>query len=183
MIRIFFVLFVSALGCKVQQSLEQKCNVHAVAFEADLDACGYLFRLDNGVTLEALPHAYDLKDNHRYALGYTSTFDYMSSCMAADTIIKLHCVQWISGPDTSDCYTKPTIEARSWLELVIQENNINQIDRYKFQDRFMYACYNAEKRYLYSCEGQLLCEDEAAWTACEFVDLLSNPKIYWRAQF
>lgn len=149
----------------------------AVGIAANLDGCGTMLRLDDGSTLEPVRCDFQIYPNVQYQLGYSIEEEFMSICMMADSMVSIECLKW--KPSTQDCYREDTVLADSWLHTIIEENQIQSIDKFHVGEASVFSFSNGTNSWLYSCTGELLCSGEAE-KKCLIEIKETTP--FWRSQ-
>lgn len=85
-----------SLGCPVDASVQEF---------AGLDGCGLMLVTDAGLKLLPAiidPPGFNLEAGQRVRIGFVVEEDMGSVCMAEDQIVRITCIQLISGPEENE---------------------------------------------------------------------------------
>ena len=181
-----FLLILSCNRTVVTNSGSQEETRATVKDMRDLDGCTYFLITDDGKKL--LPNdltviPFSLMDGQRVLFTYKKAQNVAGICMAEDMIIdilsiciadkttktsKLQCIDMIDPVKTE------------WGRRLMNNQRVNKMWKFTYQDGFAYYFESQEKNLLYDCQGNLMCTDEPAKHNCiDNIAELTNGKIVW----
>ncbi|MCB0522172.1 MAG: hypothetical protein KDD27_24730 [Saprospiraceae bacterium] len=187
---LFSCLMVFVFGCKTkQQAAGQDCGEFGIVKDfGDLDGCGLLIELDNGVLLNPAKMAggFKLKEGQRINFSYKKLPDMASSCMAEKAIVEITCIQEVNDGTSgnNDCVDTENPFAVDWMDKAIDIHNPNQIIKYKKGDGWAYLFRGIPMSFLYDCRGKLICETRSNHDECyeEYLAKFGKGKIIWQGE-
>ncbi len=148
-----FFLF-TFFGCAAQKMAQICAERVSVVDRANLDGCTLLLQSENGQLL--LPNngeIFNYQPDQQLAVSY-APFDGMSTCMAAEQLITLTCVQRLS-PTT--CRPMDHADDGSWMEALLTTLQPRKISRYEVHERYYYELEFLKDVHWYDCQGFLVC--------------------------
>ncbi len=158
---ILITLATSCGSTKKTTSVVETCDTNGTLLDlSNLDGCTWIILTDDGEKLLPMDWPPDFQKVDGQSIRYHATpIEGMNNCMAEDRMVKLDCVKSIEGkPAKPTCHntTKP-MEVK-WMRLFIARNNIEQIEKYPYLDKYAYLFKGGNNNYLYDCQGTLLCQ-------------------------
>lgn len=165
---LFLLILLSACGGakKTQISVEVDCLHEVVVVDrTGLDGCGLQLRLPNGNHWIVVENKTDksFKVGERWIIGAEAVTDYMSSCMAEQAAVIIHCQEKIA----LDCSKMRDPFSIPWLKQQLGNWQPNTITKVAFKDDFLLLIATDRENRLYTCQGDLWCQGKGAeWTSC-----------------
>lgn len=181
-----FLLILSCNRTVVTNSGSQEETRATVKDMRDLDGCTYFLITDDGKKL--LPNdltviPFSLMDGQRVLFTYKKAQNVAGICMAEDMIIDILSIciaDKTTKPSKLQCIDMIDPVKTEWGRRLMDNQRINKMWKFTYQDGFAYYFESQEKNLLYDCQGNLMCTDEPAKHNCiDNIAELTNGKIVW----
>ncbi|HMV23813.1 MAG TPA: NigD-like N-terminal domain-containing protein [Saprospiraceae bacterium] len=181
-----FLLILSCNRTVVTNSGSQEETRATVKDMRDLDGCTYFLITDDGKKL--LPNdltviPFSLMDGQRVLFTYKKAQNVAGICMAEDMIIDILSIciaDKTTKPSKLQCIDMIDPVKTEWGRRLMNNQRVNKMWKFTYQDGFAYYFESQEKNLLYDCQGNLMCTDEPAKHNCiDNIAELTNGKIVW----
>lgn len=181
-----FLLILSCNRTVVSKSESQEETRGTVKDMRDLDGCTYFLITDEGKKL--LPNdltviPFSLMDGQRVLFTYKKAQNVAGICMAEDMIIDILSIRIAdktTKPSKPQCIDMIDPVKTEWGRRLMNNQRVNKMWKFTYQDGFAYYFESQEKNLLYDCQGNLMCTDEPAKYKCiDNIAELTNGKIVW----
>lgn len=181
-----FLLILSCNRTVVTNSGSQEETRATVKDMRDLDGCTYFLITDDGKKL--LPNdltviPFSLMDGQRVLFTYKKAQNVAGICMAEDMIIDILSIciaDKTTKPSKLQCIDMIDPVKTEWGRRLMNNQRVNKMWKFTYQDGFAYYFESQEKNLLYDCQGNLMCTDEPAKHNCiDNIAELINGKIVW----
>lgn len=181
-----FLLILSCNRTVVTNSGSQEETRATVKDMRDLDGCTYFLITDDGKKL--LPNdltviPFSLMDGQRVLFTYKKAQNVAGICMAEDMIIDILSIRIAdktTKPSKPQCIDMIDPVKTEWGRRLMNNQRVNKMWKFTYQDGFAYYFESQEKNLLYDCQGNLMCTDEPAKHNCiDNIAELTNGKIVW----
>ena len=175
---------IALLGsCKSTQTIGGSCaHAGTVIDKTGLDGCGLLIESEGQILLPlSLPeHSRPLQEGQHILFDYEVVPDVMGTCMAESAIVKLTCLTQEPDDSGAACADVKNPMEVDWMKRIAKERRSNQIVRYKYHETAWAYLFIGSEKYLYDCQGVLLCEKQNCLSQ---VDDPRNGVIIWVREY
>ncbi len=176
------VLLGSCTGVKTIKSDGSCVHSGTVIDMTGLDGCGLLIESDRQKLLPlSLPeNSRPLQVGQHIFFDYEVVPDAMSICMTESALVNITCLTQSPEDAAMICQDFDNPMEVDWMKRVAKERAANQIVRYKYRTNAWAYLFVAAEKYLYDCQGVLLCEKSDCLSR---VDEPENGVIIWVREY
>lgn len=179
-----FVVLTLLASCKSTKPIGVDSCAHSgiVIDMTGLDGCGLLIESDGQKLLPlSLPeNARPLQKGQHILFDYETVPDAMSICMAESAMVNVTCLTQASDYSGANCIEVKNPMDIDWMKRVVTDRRTNQIIRYKYHSKEWAYLFVGSEKYLYDCQGVLLCEKKNCLSK---VDDPRNGTIIWVREY
>ena len=139
------------------------CDHQARVVMIEDEGCGLLFKMPNGMLIQAEDFAYDVEEDETVNLSFDVIQGQRPSCSAAQLLVSITCIKE-SAMSSVPSYCKDVIDVFEipWMKRIANEVDVTLVTKYDYANEKAYVFEGKQKVIMVDCRGNVLCESDAA---------------------